>query len=296
MYSVEAESIVKEYAMTAGTFDDFMNNLELNIISRTPSSIEIDLKNAHPSLANALRRTLISEIPCIAIHNVSIRENDTVFPDEYIAHRLGLVPIDVDPSVLEYNDGDANASNVLNFKLNVKNTTNDVQCLYSDQIIWTPMEGQEHLLVSVKPGVLICKMAPGNIIDMDLSAEKGVGKTHAKWSPVSLCSYKIMPRIVLEKEFYGEVAVELQACFSPGVIEIIDNKAVVVNPRIDSMSREVFRHDKFKDNVKILRENGWFCFTIEAISLDPLYLFKTALQILINKCKELREEVLLKIQ
>lgn len=292
MYSVGAEAVVGDYAVPCTTFDEFIGNMQIKIISRTESHIAFDLVNAHPSIANALRRILIAEVPTIAIHNISVRENDTIFPDEYIAHRLGLIPLDADPEMLDYSGGECSPGSTLSFRLTVRNDTPEVQSLYSDQIVWVPQEGQEHLRAQLQPGVLICKMAPGNTIDMAIFAEKGIGARHAKWSPVSLCSYRLMPRIVLEKDFDGEDAGELQGCFSRGVIDIVDGRAVVVDPRLETVSREVFRHDKFKDSVKIFRENGWFCFTVESIALDPLYLLRKAVSTLADKCRLLKQEVL----
>jgi len=292
MYSVEAESIVNDYKMSETSLEEFASGIELKIVSRTKGALEFDLINVHSSIANALRRILIAEVPTIAIHSLSVRENDTIFPDEYLAHRLGLIPVGVDPEALDYVCGEHNHENVLKFKLSVKNDTPGTILLYSDQITWIPMRGQEHISVDIKPGVLICKMAAGNTIDIEMTAEKGIGQIHAKWSPVSLCSYKLMPRIVLEKTFSGEDARELKSCFSEGVIEIVDGRAAVANPRIDTMSREVFRHEKFADSVKILRESNWFCFTIETISLDPLILLRTAISILDRKCQSLKKDVL----
>lgn len=291
MYSVEAESIINDYKMSEASLEEFASGMELKIVSRTKTALEFDLMNVHASIANALRRILIAEVPTIAIHNLSIRENDTIFPDEYLAHRLGLVPINVDPEALGYAGNEHSHENTLKFRLNVRNDTPETMLLYSDRIAWVPMRGQENMSVEIKPGVLICKMAAGNTIEMEMTAEKGIGQTHAKWSPVSLCSYKLMPRIVLEKTFSGEDARELRGCFSEGVIEIVDGKAVVANPRVDTMSREVFRHEKFADSVKILRESNWFCFTIETISLDPLALLRTAISILARKCQSLRADV-----
>lgn len=290
MHKIEAEGIIKDYEISNMNLDDFINNLKIKIISKSENCIEFDILNCHPSIANTLRRTMISLVPTMAVHNVSIYENNTVFPDEYLAHRLGLIPLDVNPEYFNFFNDEETFDNVLTFKIN-KTATEENTNLLSNDIEFVPIEGQDQFNFSFVPNVLICQMVPGNQINMTFKAIKGRGKDHTKWSPVSLCSYRLMPRIVLEKDFFGEEAIELQKCFSPGVIDIINNKAVVVNPRLESMSREVFRHDKFKDSVKILRENGWFCFTVETIVHDPIKILKMGFEELIRKCKELKQEV-----
>lgn len=290
MYKIEAEAIVKDFEISNASLDEFLSSLQFKVISKTDSTIEFDLLNCHPSIANALRRVLISKVPTMAAHYVSVYENNTVFPDEYIAHRLGLVPLEANPDHFSYFKDEETFNNVLNFRIS-KTADKESVNLMSDDIEFVPAEGQDHFNFRFKPNVLICKMVPGNQIEMTLKAIKGRGEQHAKWSPVSLCSYRLMPKIVLEKDFYGEDAKELQACFSPGVIEITGNRAVVANPRLESMSREALRHEKFKDSVKILRESGWFCFTVETITLDPIKVLKMGLEELIKCCKELKEEV-----
>ena len=48
---------------------------------------------------------------------------------------------------------------------------------------------------SLLPDILVAKMRPGQEIEMELVAEKGVGKTHAKWSPVCTAFYRLVPHI-----------------------------------------------------------------------------------------------------
>lgn len=291
MHKIEAESIIKDFQTFTASLDDFIENMDIKIISKGPDSIEFDILNCHPSIANALRRALIAMVPTMAIHHVLIYENTTIFPDEYIAHRIGLIPIEVNPEHFNFLKEEETFDNVLNFRIHKINTTDEIINLTSDDISFVPAECQEHMAIKLKPGVLICKLAPKHELEMTFKAIKGTGEAHAKWSPVSLCSYRIMPRIVLSQDFFGEEAEELKSCFSPGVIEIINNKAVVVNPRLESMSREVFRHEKFRDSVKILRESGWFCFTVESIFINPMELIKMGLNTLITACRNLKEEV-----
>lgn len=72
------------------------------VASRTPNvrvdklrsdKVKFTLTGTDISVANALRRVLMAEVPCLAIDLVSIGDNSSPLHDEFIAHRLGLVPI-----------------------------------------------------------------------------------------------------------------------------------------------------------------------------------------------------------
>lgn len=55
--------------------------------------LEFMLSNTDVSMANALRRIIIAEVPTVAIDLVEFTNNTTVLNDEFLAHRLGLIPL-----------------------------------------------------------------------------------------------------------------------------------------------------------------------------------------------------------
>lgn len=78
-------------------FSEFADSFKIQINRLTADTMEFDMIGCDPSFANALRRILIAEVPTVAIEHVFVVNNTSIIPDEVLAHRLGLIPINVDP-------------------------------------------------------------------------------------------------------------------------------------------------------------------------------------------------------
>ena len=66
---------------------------QVEVLELSEDRIVFSLEGCDTSMANALRRVMIAEVPTMAIDKVEIEINSTVLHDDFIAHRLGLVPL-----------------------------------------------------------------------------------------------------------------------------------------------------------------------------------------------------------
>lgn len=103
--------------------EQFKRQIKVKIQSLSDDEIVFDLIGVDAAIANALRRILLAEVPTMAIEHVYIWNNSSIIQDEVLAHRLGLVPLSVDPREFQAFSADEEAEatdeNTIVFKLDV---------------------------------------------------------------------------------------------------------------------------------------------------------------------------------
>ncbi|XP_068684097.1 DNA-directed RNA polymerases I and III subunit RPAC1-like isoform X2 [Montipora capricornis] len=306
-------------------FDDtwsqekFEEKFRVDIVQMDKVQMEFDMVGVDAAIANALRRILLAEVPTMAIEKVFIYNNTSIIQDEVLAHRLGLIPIYADPREFDFRtagDEEAKENTTLQFDLKVKciknksapkNATDPDELFIHSKVTtelmkWIPIGNQarKYGLQDIRPvedDILIAKLRPGQELDLKMHVVKGIGKDHAKFSPVATASYRLLPEITITKPCENELADKLMESFSDGVIKVTEDengvrRAVVVNPRRDTCSREVFRHEDLKDRVKMSRIRDHFIFSVESTgALSPDVLVCESLKVLVEKCRHFLSEL-----
>ncbi|XP_062319525.1 DNA-directed RNA polymerases I and III subunit RPAC1 [Osmerus eperlanus] len=306
----------------AWNMQKFQKNFRIDIVEMDETTMEFDMVGIDAAIANAFRRIMLAEVPTMAVEKVYIYNNTSIIQDEILAHRLGLIPIKADPRLFEYRNigeegGEEEGTEIdtIQLQLKIKCTRNprapkdssDPRELYLNHMVyskdmkWVPIGNQADVFADANIGpvhgdILIAQLRPGQELDVVMSCVKGIGKDHAKFSPVATASYRLLPEITLMETVEGEKAERLKSCFSPGVIELenCNGKVIakVVNSRPDTCSREVLRHDDLKNLVKLARVRDHFIFSVESTGiLPPDVVVTEAIKVLMSKCRRFLNEL-----
>jgi DNA-directed RNA polymerase II subunit RPB3 len=142
-------------------------------------------------------------VPTCAIDLVEVETNTSSLPDEFICHRLGLVPLS------SYNIDDMRYTRDCDcdqycewcsviLTLDARCVGDDNMHLYSRDLAVSAARPNEQIgsPIIMDPeakGVLIAKLRKGQEIRMKCVAKKGIGKEHAKWMPTAAIAFEYDP-------------------------------------------------------------------------------------------------------
>jgi DNA-directed RNA polymerase II subunit RPB3 len=164
------------------------------------NSLSFVLSNTDLAFANSLRRIMIAEVPTIAIDLVEIYANTTVLADEFIAHRLGMVPLtSLDAMQMKYTrDCDCvNYCRKCSVELELKAECRGEYLEVTSKDLRSNNPKVEAIKSSVPgedSGILLVKMRKGQKLHVKCVAKKGTGKEHAKWSPTCGVAFEYDPK------------------------------------------------------------------------------------------------------
>jgi len=213
------------------------------------------LKDATPAFANMLRKTIVDEVPTMAIEDVEFRKNSSVLYDEIIAHRLGLLPMKTDLKSYMVKDEckcGGEGCNRCELKLILKQKTGGI-------VYASDMESKDPKVVPVYPEMPLAKLGKGQSLEFVATAILGRGKEHVKWSP-GLVFYKYLPVVEVTKDVKDHKGV-VESC-PVNVFELKNNKAVV-NPKNAMKCHLCGNCIEVDAGVKLNEKDTEFIFTVE---------------------------------
>lgn len=268
--------------------------MEIKQVTKKVDKLRFTLQGVDVSLANALRRTMISEVPSMAIEEVFIAENTSILFDEIIAHRLGLIPLktDLDSYVLREEctcQGAGCSRCQVSFYLD-RTAENDVETILSGDL-----KSDDSNTIPVSPDIPITKMTRGQKLSLEAYARLGIGKEHAKWEPVSACFYKYMPVVEVDRRKCNLCENCISVC-PKNIFKKEKDKIILQNVEDCILCHECVKKCD-PEAITISYDKNKLLYTVESTGvLPPERILEEALKILDKKASDLLNQISGKIE
>jgi DNA-directed RNA polymerase subunit D len=217
------------------------------------------VEGVHPYFVNAIRRTLMAEVPKLAVEDVTFYDNTSALFDESIAHRLALIPLKTDPSTLnlvgQVNEETGEPGYMVRYRLTAEGpkmvTSGDLEC---DDAAYAPVQAD----------IPIVELLDGQRLILEATAILGQGTQHAKWQVCSAVGYKYFPTAKFDnRKISPDVAADVVAKTPAGILELKDGKIVVVDEANVNMADGEYARQHLADGFEMTYDDRKFVFSFE---------------------------------
>jgi len=183
--------------------------MQLHIIEMSDTKAKLLIEDGKPSIINALRRAMMSDVPKMAIEDVEFHlgpirdeegkeyESSSPLFDEIIAHRLGLLPVPTDLDTLNFRKecacgGDGCPNCTIMYSLNKRGPCT----VYSRDL--EPVG--DSTLAIIDPDVPITRLNEGQALLIYATAEIGRGRDHVKWQAANALGLEVETTLKINKK------------------------------------------------------------------------------------------------
>jgi DNA-directed RNA polymerase subunit D len=254
--------------------------MEITIIRKQDNVIHFLAEGIDVAFANALRRTMLTRLPAMAVDEVLVIENTSVMYDEMLAHRLGLIPLvtDLDSYNLpEDCDCEGRGCSLCQVTLTLEQEAGD-----EDLVVYSgDMVSQDPKVVPASNEIPLVKLAPHQRLIIEAYARLGRGVENAKFQPVSTVSYKYVPIVEVNKEKCTNCGDCVEVC--PKNILLVEDEAISTQNTLDCSLCEACVEVCEPGAITIDSKSDSFLFRVESTgSLTP--------EIIVEKSAELLKE------
>ena len=222
--------------------------------------------NIKISLANSIRRTIISDIPTYIIDpkNITFFENTSMLNNEFLKHRLTLIPIISDNTDINYDN--------LIISCKKKNDSENMESIYASDFVCKYTEDVKVIdnnLIFKYPSILFGKLKNDQYISFESKLDKNNAENGgAFYSTVSACLYTFKfndDERLYEKNNNGEpnvyvFKIESIGFYSPLKITLMGLDLLIT--RLNSVKNEFLNNDS-KKIIRNIDISNFYSFLID---------------------------------
>ena len=290
--------------------------VKIKILNETEEKIQVLISKTDRSFANALRRSLISDTPKMAIDSVTFQlgtkeqdeeiwETTGPLPDEMIAQRLAMIPIPTVHDKFYFQDECPNCKDVVEEERGCVECQMIYTCVVfgSEEGRWVTAGDMKYLgegsleIPDEYKSIPITKLLKGQMIEFYATAIMGRGREHTKWSPV--CGVSFHPRRIgvlnnkKKSKILWDMDLEINAkdFDKDGKLKDIDKVAVLTH-ELNHVGEGTEASREFGDAVTLEEVSGEFILEFETDgSMGPRVAIMKAIEELSGRFGSLEQDI-----
>jgi DNA-directed RNA polymerase subunit L len=196
-----SEYVEEQSEITLPKWNPLINNK-----GKIKNVLKFTMSNTNKSIANGLRRTMLSDVPSIIITDINISKNTTQFNNQIIEQRLSCVPVHIDTEkdvgelemVLDMENNSDRLVNITTEDIRIRNAGLDKWSSPEEQHkIFPPNPYTKDFILLSRLKTKISSEIPGE--SLKLTAKFGIGtpKDNGSYNVVSTSSYGFTPDKIL---------------------------------------------------------------------------------------------------
>ena len=278
------------------------SKMKVNILQMEDNYAQIEFKDVNYSFVNSVRRSLVSMVPCLALHEIDFhmgslgsyvdgesgdeREYESISAmfNEIVAHRLGMLPIPTDEKTIEaFGDsiGDDSKQPDIMYSLHKQGPCT----VYSGDL--EPVSGDNSLIIP-ETNVPIVKLAEGQAILVYAKAKMGNAQKHTKWQCAVAPRFYQAPTITVSSGKGSKAIfdiVDKKDFKKKGKSHVIDNpvKAHAALKKLE----QLWNDKEAKESMEVSTKKDHFIFEFETNGAMKAHLaLEQALKALDGHCNE----------
>lgn len=257
--------------------------MELKKISYSKDMGRFLLKGTNTAYLNTIRRMIANRLPTMAIDTITFIDNGSALFDEFLANRLGMVPLTTDlKTYVEPENCKCKGEGCARCQLKLTLNKAGPCTVYAEDIKSTDPKVQPAI-----PKLPIVKLLDGQNLKLEAVAVLGRGKEHAKFCP-GYAYYQGYPEIKIKEGTPKEMKLAVEQC-PKNILEIKGKKLQVTDVEKCDLCKAC---EEVCTSISVEGSKKDFILTIESWGQLPVKdIFAQALNVFDEELSDLDKEV-----